>query len=217
MWRHSVPSVSAPFSSLASMDASVTMMEWVMAELVNHPEAQAKVYEEVRRNDAEPEVSDGEGRMTYLRAVVLETLRLHPSAHLILPHGVQHDTEMCGYMLPKGAVINFFVSDFGLDDTVWTTAVREFRPERFLDGGGDMDLDITGSREMKMVPFGAGRRMCPGYMLATQHAECLVGTLVRNFQWIPPPSSQGQDMTDELDNFITMKHRLRARVIPRTY
>jgi cytochrome P450 len=89
------------------------------------------------------------------------------------------------------------------------------RPERFLDG--DEELDITGSREIKMAPFGAGRRMCPGYTLAMLHAEYFVGTLVREFQWLPPVEGQDTvDMTEELSSFIVMKNRLRARIVPRT-
>jgi cytochrome P450 len=190
------------------------MMEWIMAELVNHPDAQAKVYEEVRGKSelSEDDLLDG---MPYLRAVVLESLRLHPGAHLILPHAVESDAEIGGYTVPKGAVINFFVADLGLDETVWTTApAQEFRPERFLDGD---ELDITGSREIKMAPFGAGRRMCPGYTLALLHAEYFVGTLVREFQWLPPAEGQDTvDMTEELASFIVMKNRLRARIVPRT-
>jgi cytochrome P450 len=198
---------------VGAMDASVAMMEWTMGELVNHPDAQAKVYEEVR---GKPELNEDDLRgMQYLRAVVLESLRLHPGAHLILPHAVQSDAEIAGYRVPKGAVINFLVADFGLDETAWTAA-REFRPERFLDGDGD--LDMTGSGEVKMAPFGAGRRICPGYMLALLHAEYLVGALVRDFQWLPPAPGEDitVDMTEEPGTFIVMKHRLRARIIPRT-
>uniref|UniRef100_A0ACD5WRN9 Uncharacterized protein n=1 Tax=Avena sativa TaxID=4498 RepID=A0ACD5WRN9_AVESA len=199
---------------IVTMDASVSMMEWIMAELVSHPEAQAKVYEEVR---GKTDVSEGEDDLPYLRAVILESLRLHPGAHLILPHRVQSDTEVGGYMVPKGAVINFFVADLGLEETMWT-ATQDFQPERFLDGGADVDMDITGSREIKMAPFGAGRRMCPGYMVAMQHAECLVGTLVREFQWLPLARAEDAtivDMTEEQASFIVMKHNLQACIIPR--
>ncbi|KAM3317609.1 hypothetical protein ACQJBY_035365 [Aegilops geniculata] len=200
---------------VGAMDTSVTLMEWIMAELVNHPDAQAKVYKEVR---GKPELSEDDLRgMPYLRAVVLESLRLHPAAHLLPPHAVQHVAEVGGYTVPKGAVINFLVADFGLDEEMWTTATREFRPERFLVNGGD-DLDITtlASGEMKMAPFGAGRRMCPGYTLALLHAQYFVGSLVRDFQWLPPAQA-AVDMNEELIGvFIVMKHRLRARVLPRT-
>ncbi|CAM0948851.1 unnamed protein product [Alopecurus aequalis] len=194
---------------IAAMDTSMALLEWIMADVVNHPDAQAKVYEEVR---GKPELSDDDLRgteMPYLKAIVMEGLRMHPVAHIVFPHGVQSDAEVGGYMVPKGAEINFMVADFGLDETVWTAA-REYRPERFLH---DHDVDITGTKEIKMAPFGAGRRMCPGYVLATLHAEYLVGSLVREFQWLPP--AQGVDMTEELYVAVRMKNPLRARIIPR--
>lgn len=207
---------------IAAMDSSLSLMEWIMAELVNHPQVQAKLYEEVARGKPELIREDedqlqppaGNAGMSYLKATVLEGLRLHPVAHLLLPHGVETHTEIAGYMVPKGAELNVLIADFGLDETAWT-APREFRPERFLHG--QQDLDITGSREIRMAPFGAGRRMCPGYLLAMHHAEFFVGSLVRDFQWLPP--AQGQDtvdMAEDLASVITMKHPLRARIIPRT-
>ncbi|KAL5196439.1 hypothetical protein ABZP36_008378 [Zizania latifolia] len=69
--------------------------------------------------------------MPYLKAVVLEALRLHPPAHFLLPHGTQSDAEIGGYKVPKGTELNFLLAEFGRDEAVWT-AVREFRPERFL-------------------------------------------------------------------------------------
>uniref|UniRef100_A0ACD5U6U9 Uncharacterized protein n=1 Tax=Avena sativa TaxID=4498 RepID=A0ACD5U6U9_AVESA len=197
---------------IGAVDTSVSLMEWIMAELVNHPDAQAKVYEEV---SAKADLSDLKG-MPFLKAVVLEGLRLHPGSHIILPHGVKSDAEVGGYRVPKGAVINVLIADLGRDEKVWSEA-SEFRPERFLEGGDGSDLDITGTRELKMAPFGAGRRMCPGHMLATLHAEYFVGSLVKEFQWLPPePGQDGVDMTPELASVIVLKNRLRARIVPRT-
>jgi len=198
---------------IASMDTSLALFEWIMADMVNHPEVQAKVYEEVR---GKPELTDdvlrgGGTPMPYLKAIVMEGLRMHPVAHLVFFHGVQNDAELGGYTVPKGADINFLIGDLGLDDTVWPAA-REYRPERFLDD--HEEVDITGSKEIKMAPFGAGRRMCPGYVLATLHAEYFIGSLVREFQWLPPPRVT-VDMTEELAVAINMKHPLRARIIPR--
>ncbi|BAS76592.1 cytochrome P450 89A2 [Oryza sativa Japonica Group] len=195
----------------AGTDTTVTLVEWIMAELVNRPDIQAKVHDEVRRR---PELTEADLQaMPYLKAVVLEGLRLHPPAQFLLPHGVQSDAEVGGYVVPRGAELNVWVAELGRDEVVWTAA-REFMPERFMDGG-EVEVDVTGSREITMMPFGVGRRMCPGYTVGTLHAEYLVGSLVRELEWLPETEGEAADMAEELDFTTVMKHPLRARVLPR--
>nr|BAK07665.1 predicted protein [Hordeum vulgare subsp. vulgare] len=208
-----VVSLCSEFLS-AGNDGTATVLEWIMAELVNHPEMQARVYEEVR---SKPELSEVDLQaLPYLNAVVLEALRLHPPIHFLVPHGVRSDgAEIGGYKVPKGAEVNVLIAEVGRDETVWTAA-REFRPERFLDGGEGCDVDITGRKEIKMVPFGAGRRICPGYTLGMLHVAYLVGELVRELQWLPPADGEQVDMAEVLEFTTVMKPPLRARTIPRS-
>jgi cytochrome P450 len=152
--------------------------------------------------------------MPYLKAVVLEGLRLHPPGHFVLPHGVRCEAEIGCYTVPKGAEVNFLVAEMGRDESVWTSA-REFRPERFVDGGEGRDVDITGTKEIKMMPFGAGRRMCPGYALGMHHAEYFVARLVRDLEWLPVADGEVVDMTEQMEFTTVMKHPLRARIVPR--
>ncbi|KQK14541.1 hypothetical protein BRADI_1g17130v3 [Brachypodium distachyon] len=195
-------------------DTTLTAVEWIMAELVNHPDMQSKVYEEVNRADR-LELDDDQS-MPYLKAVVLEGLRLHPPTNILIPHAAYGDgAEIDGYAVPKGTEVHFLVSNFGRDETVWTAAM-EFRPERFLDGGEGHGVDVTGTREIKMIPFGAGRRMCPAYRLGMLHVEYFVGSLVRELEWLPAAEGEVVDMAEELDFTTVMKHPLRARVVPRT-
>ncbi|KAL6629697.1 hypothetical protein ACP70R_029462 [Stipagrostis hirtigluma subsp. patula] len=212
------PLTDAEMSSLCSeflnggTDTTVTLLEWIMAELVNRPDVQAKVYAEV---NARPELNDGDLQaMPYLKAVVLEGLRLHPPTHLVIPHRAQTDAVIGGYTVPRGSDVNFLVAEIGRDETEWT-APLEFRPERFLDGGEGHDVDITGSREIKMMPFGVGRRMCPGYALGMHHAGYFVARMVQELEWLPPAEGEAVDMTERLEFTMVMKHPLRARVIPR--
>ncbi|KAI4968731.1 hypothetical protein ZWY2020_046061 [Hordeum vulgare] len=198
---------------VAGTDTTATLFEWIMAELVNHPDVQAKLYDEVR---GEGELKEGDLRgMRYLKAVVLEGMRMHPGANLIFTHRAMEDTDIGDYTVPKDAQVHFLVADYGLDESVWTEP-HEFRPERFLDGGEGCGVDVTGSREVKMMPFGAGRRLCPGYSLATLHLEYFVGTLIKEFQWLPAVQGQKVDMTEDLDTLIVLKDPLRARLVPRT-
>jgi cytochrome P450 len=106
------------------------------------------------------------------------------------------------------------VAEIGRDETVWTAA-REFRPERFLEGAEGHGVDITGTREIKMMPFGAGRRICPGYSLGMHHAEYFVAKMVTELQWLPPVDGEKVDMSETLEFTTVMKHPLRARVVAR--
>ncbi|XP_020192380.1 cytochrome P450 89A2-like [Aegilops tauschii subsp. strangulata] len=208
-----VVSLCSEFLS-AGNDGTATVLEWIMAELVNRPDMQARVYEEVR---SKPELSEGDLQaLPYLNAVVLEALRLHPPVHFLIPHGVQSDgAEIGGYRVPRGAEVNILIAEVGRDETVWTAA-REFRPERFLDGGEGCDVDVTGRKEIKMMPFGAGRRICPGYTLGMLHVAYLVAGLVRELEWLPPADGEQVDMTEVLEFTTVMKQPLRARAIPRS-
>ena len=120
-------------------------------------------------------------KIPYLKAVVLEGLRRHPPAHFVLPHAVTEDVVLDGYLVPKNAILNFMVAEMGWDSRVWEDPM-EFKPERFLSGD-DGVFDINGSREIKMMPFGAGRRICPASGLAILHLEYFVANLVWNFEW----------------------------------
>jgi cytochrome P450 len=194
-------------------DTTVTLLEWTMAELARRPDIQTKVYEEVKSS---PELSDGDRlAMPYLKAVILESLRLHPPSHFVLPHCTKNDARIEGYSVPKGAQLNFMVAEIGRDPAVWTDAL-EFRPERFLDGGEGCGVDITGSREIKMMPFGAGRRMCPAYSLGMHHAEYFLARLVRELEWRPAVEGEAPDMTEKLYFTTVMKHPLHVRIIARS-
>jgi cytochrome P450 len=108
--------------------------------------------------------------------------------------------------------VNFAVGDIGLDEEVWD-APSEFRPERFLPGGEGEDVDLTGSKEIKMMPFGAGRRVCPGMALALLHLEYFVANLVREFEWREADGEE-VDLTEKLEFTVVMKRPLKARAVP---
>ena len=118
-------------------------------------------------------------KMPYLQAVGL-TIRRHPSGHFVLPRTVTQDTTMDGYDIPKNALVNFLVVEIGWDPCVWEDPL-EFRPERFLrNGEEDAKFDIKGFKEIKMMSFGAGSRICPAISMALLHLEYFVANLVRD-------------------------------------
>ncbi|KAG6484008.1 hypothetical protein ZIOFF_060801 [Zingiber officinale] len=203
----------------AGTDTTATALQWIMAHLVREPRVQQKLFDEIREVTGENhEVSEEDvlqNRLPYLKAVILEGLRRHPPGHFVLPHIAAEDAVLEGHLIPKGAAVNFTVADMGWDEEEWT-APMEFRPERFLAGGEGEGVDLTGSREIKMMPFGAGRRMCPGMALALLHLEYFVGNLVKQFEWKAAVESEEVDLTEMLEFTVVMKHPLRARITPRS-
>ncbi|KAF7087100.1 hypothetical protein CFC21_090325 [Triticum aestivum] len=194
------------------VDSTVNMLQWAMANLVTRPDIQAKLRAEINS------VADGQVReeehLPYLRAVVLESLRRHPPARFILPHAAagENGTVLDGFTVPKEVSVNFTLGDMAMDKKVWPDPTQ-FRPERFLPGGEGENLDLTGSKEIKMMPFGASRRMCPGIDVSLLHVNLLVATMVRAFQWSEVPG-EPVDFTETLELTIVMKRPLRAKVVP---
>ncbi|KAK9749822.1 hypothetical protein RND81_02G153000 [Saponaria officinalis] len=138
-------------------DTTATALQWIMANLVKNPQIQTTLFEGIKELIGEQAKEVGEDdlpKLPYLKAIVLEGLRRHPPAHFVLPHAVIQETELGGYTVPKNAVVNFTIAVIGRDLDVWDDQMK-FKPERFLTE----EVDITVSREIKMMPFGAGRRM----------------------------------------------------------
>ncbi|KAF8014903.1 hypothetical protein BT93_H0641 [Corymbia citriodora subsp. variegata] len=202
----------------AGTDTTSTALQWIMANLVKYPEIQERIYDEIKSvvgQGAEQVKEEDLQRMGYLKAVVLEGLRRHPPAHFVVPHSVTKDADLGGYAIPKDATINFMVAEMGWDPEVWEDPMV-FKPERFLiSGGGEAGgFDITGSREIKMMPFGVGRRICPGYGLAMLHLEYLVANLVWLFQW-QPVAGEEVDLSEKQQFTTVMKNPLRAQISSR--
>lgn len=204
----------------AGTDTTSTSLQWIMANLVRYPDIQAKLFEDIKEvigEAAEVVPEDALSKISYLKAVVLEGLRRHPPGHFVLPHGVTQEVELGGYTIPKNAFLNFAVAEMGWDSEVWEDPLQ-FKPERFMGMvmGRDIDheeFDITGfgSREIKMMPFGAGRRICPGRGLALLHLEYFVANLVWNFQWATVDGND-VDLSEEQEFTIVMKHPLYAHI-----
>ncbi|KAJ0099775.1 hypothetical protein Patl1_22008 [Pistacia atlantica] len=152
-------------------------------------------------------------KLPYLKAVVLEGLRRHPPTYqAATPHAVTEDTELGGYLIPKGTTVNFLIADMGRDPNVWEDPV-EFKPERFLFSHGDKSFDIRG-REIKMMPFGAGRRICPGLGFAILHLDYFVANLIWHFEW-SAVDGEDIDLSEKIDITIKMKNPLRVHLSSR--
>ncbi|KAF8412864.1 hypothetical protein HHK36_000836 [Tetracentron sinense] len=199
----------------AGTDTTSTALQWIMANLVKHQDIQAKLFSEINGvvgSGGEIKEEDLQN-MPYLKAVVLEALRRHPPGHFVLPHAVTEDFPLNGYVVPKNSTVNFMVAEMGWDPKVWEDPM-EFKPERFLSMDGGEVFDVTGSREIKMMPFGAGRRICPGFGLAMLHLEYFLANLVREFEWTAGDGDD-VDLSEKLEFTVVMKNPLQAHIKPR--
>ncbi|KAF7012499.1 hypothetical protein CFC21_026687 [Triticum aestivum] len=190
----------------------VACIEWTLANLVIQPEVQRKlrceIDEAVAAGGGEAELSEKAIRdMPYLRAVVLESVRIHPPSPFVT-RGV-HDVAT-GRLRKR---LIFMVREIGRHGSAWTEP-GQFNPERFLPGGEAEDVGhMPGRNEIRMMPFGGGRRFCPGSNLAILQAKFFLVALLRNFELAPP--SSGVDLTEVGDFNNVMKKPLRVRVTPR--
>ncbi|XP_043697148.1 cytochrome P450 89A2-like [Telopea speciosissima] len=203
----------------AGSDTTSTVLEWIMAELVKDPKTQEKLYSEIigvvgdDSTDKDEVREEDLPKMKYLRAVILEGLRLHPPSHYVLPHTLEEDIVLnAEYLIPKNALVNFMVATMGRDPKAWKDSM-EFKPERYLGDEGEV-IDITGSKEIKIMPFSAGRRICPGLGLGMLHLEFFVANMIKNYKWVPVEGDEF-DMSEKQEFTAVMKTPLRAHVSPR--
>ncbi|KAG0535817.1 hypothetical protein BDA96_03G010400 [Sorghum bicolor] len=163
----------------AGTDTTTTAMEWAMAELVTHPRAMRRAQDEVRAAAAGSTGvnEDHVAQLDYLKAVVKETLRLHAPLPLLVPREPAADAEILGFHVPASTRVLVNAWAISRDPATWERA-EEFVPERFLGSA----VDFRG-QHFELLPFGAGRRMCPGIRFAEASAEMALASLLYHFDW----------------------------------
>lgn len=197
----------------AGMDTTAISVEWGMAELIKNPRVQQKAQEELdsvigsERILTEPDFAN----LPYLQCVAKETLRLHPPTPLMLPHRANASVKIGGYDIPKGSNVHINVWAIARDPAVWRDSL-EFRPERFMEE----DVDMKG-HDFRLLPFGAGRRVCPGAQLGINLVTSMLGHLLHHFKWSPPKGVKSEeiDMSENPGLVTYMRTPLQAVAIPR--
>nr|KYP51054.1 7-ethoxycoumarin O-deethylase [Cajanus cajan] len=195
---------------IAGSDTSGSTSEWAMAELLRNPKVMQKAREElIQVIGSSKEVKESDiPRLPYIQAIVKETLRLHPSAPLLLPYVAGEDVEVSGYTIHKGNQVLINAWSIGRNPQFWEDPLL-FEPERFLRS----NVDFKG-RDFEYLPFGAGRRICPGLPLANRMITLMLAALLHSFQWKLPPgvTPQTLDMTEQYG--ITLKKLTPLSAIP---
>ncbi|KHN30609.1 Trans-cinnamate 4-monooxygenase [Glycine soja] len=185
--------------NVAAIETTLWSIEWGIAELVNHPEIQQKVRDEIDRvleaghQVTEPDIQ----KLPYLQAVVKETLRLRMAIPLLVPHMNLHDAKLGGYDIPAESKILVNAWWLANNPAHWKKP-EEFRPERFLEE--ELHVEANGN-DFRYLPFGVGRRSCPGIILALPILAITLGRLVQNFELLPPPGQSQIDTSEKGGQF----------------
>ncbi|QCE04568.1 Cytochrome P450 [Vigna unguiculata] len=195
---------------VAGLDTTSATIEWVMAELLHNPEKLSKTKRELEQvfgeTGFEPEDSTI-SKLTYLQAVVKETLRLHPTAPILIHKSVS-EVDICGFHVPKDAQVLVNVWSMGRDSDTWADP-DSFVPERFLDNEKDFRGEDHG-----FIPFGSGRRMCPGVALANRIVHTVLASLLYHFDWKLADGEKSEDM-DMTEKFSITLHKVKPlKTIP---
>ncbi|KAK6154434.1 hypothetical protein DH2020_008682 [Rehmannia glutinosa] len=198
---------------VAGTDTTSGMVEWTMTELLRNPEKLSRVRNEITDIIGEnKQVQESDiPRLPYLQAVVKETFRLHPVAPFLVPHKAETDVEINGYIVPKNAQVLVNVWASGRDSGIWPNA-DSFLPERFLDHKYDK-IDFRGN-DFELIPFGAGRRICPGLPLAYRMVHLMLATLVGNFGWELEESVKPQELDMNEKFGLTLQKAIPLKVVP---
>ncbi|KAL0298001.1 UNVERIFIED_CONTAM: Trans-cinnamate 4-monooxygenase [Sesamum angustifolium] len=150
--------------NVAAIETTLWSIEWGVAELVNHPEIQKKLRDEIDTviGPGVPLTEPDTYKLPYLQAVIKETLRLRMAIPLLVPHMNLHDATLAGYDIPAESKILVNAWWLANNPAHWKNP-EEFRPERFLEEESSVEAN---GNDFRYLPFGVGRRSCPGIILA---------------------------------------------------
>ncbi|KAK7276930.1 hypothetical protein RIF29_18079 [Crotalaria pallida] len=194
----------------AGGETTSLVVEWGMSEMMKNPKVMEEAQAEVRKVYATKGYVDESElhQLIYLKSVIKETLRLHPPAPLSVPRETRETCKINGYEVPAKSTVLFNLWAIGRDPEYWNEA-ESFKPERFLNSS----IDYKGTH-FEYIPFGVGRRMCPGISFAIPNIELLLAKLLYHFDWKLPYGIKHEefDMTEAFG--ITVKREHGLHLIP---
>ncbi|XP_062087059.1 trimethyltridecatetraene synthase-like [Humulus lupulus] len=174
-------------------DTSATTVEWAMSELIKQPNLIEKAKEELDRIIGQQRWVEERDipNLPYIDSIIKETMRKHPVAVFLAPHLAREDCHVSGYDIRKSTRVFINTWSLGRDPSVWDQP-DEFRPERFLEPE-KRGVDIKG-QSFELLPFGSGRRMCPGYSLGLKMISSILANLLHGFTWKLPETMRAEDV-----------------------
>jgi cytochrome P450 len=210
--RHGVKAFTQDLIAGGTESSAVTV-EWTMSELLRKPEYITKATEELDRvigRDRWVQESDFTN-LPFVNAIMKEAMRLHPVAPLLVPRLARQDCKISGYDVTKGTRVLVNVWTIGRDPTIWDNP-NEFDPNRFMVPGKS-SIDVKG-HDFELLPFGAGRRMCPGYSLGLKVIQSTLANLLHGFDWKLPGDMKKEDLSMEEFFGLSTTKKFPLSVVP---
>uniref|UniRef100_A0A2C9UP70 Cytochrome P450 n=3 Tax=Manihot esculenta TaxID=3983 RepID=A0A2C9UP70_MANES len=199
----------------AGVDTSAITVTWAMAELAKNPRVMTKVQDEIRNHVGKKGrlTEDDIDKLEYLKMVIKETFRLHPAAPLLVPRETISHCNINGYNIYPKTIIQVNVWAIGRDPQYWKDP-EEFFPERFAD----RSIDFKG-QNFEFLPFGAGRRICPGMHMGTITIESILANLLYWFDWKLPNGMKSEDinMEEKAGISLTLSKKIPLSFVPVKY
>ncbi|EOA25707.1 hypothetical protein CARUB_v10019060mg [Capsella rubella] len=196
---------------IAGIDTGAITMTWAMTELVRNPEVMKKVQGEIRErlgNNKERITEEDINKVSFLNLVIKETFRLHPAAPLLLPRETMAHVKVQGYDIPPKRRILINAWAIGRDPKYWTNP-EEFNPDRFIDS----PVDYRG-QHFELLPFGSGRRICPGISMGIATVELGLLNLLYFFDWRAPDGMTHKDIDTEEAGTLTVVKKVPLNLVP---
>ncbi|XP_071711872.1 strychnine-10-hydroxylase-like [Rutidosis leptorrhynchoides] len=178
---------------IAASDSMGTTLTWAISLMLNNPSTLKIAQDEVDNHVGKhkPVERSDMKKLVYLDAIIKETLRLYPPGPLSVPHESTNDCTISGYHIPKGTRLLVNLYKLHRDPKIWANPL-EFKPERFLTT--HKDVDVRG-KHYELIPFGAGRRVCPGDNFALDAMGSTLASLLQLFV-IKTPGNKPVDMSE---------------------
>ncbi|KAG7943810.1 hypothetical protein I3843_15G063600 [Carya illinoinensis] len=198
---------------LAGTDTTTVTMTWALSLLLNNQETLKKAQQEL-------DLQIGRDRLVmesylknlvYIQAVIKETMRLYPAAPLSVPHKSSEDCTLAGYHIPAGTCLLVNLSKIHRDPQVWSDPTK-FCPERFLTTHKDVDFK---GQHFELIPFGSGRRVCPGISFALQVMQLTLANFLHAFEITTVPAYEPVDMTEKVGITSLKATSLEVHLTPR--
>ncbi|CAI0415084.1 unnamed protein product [Linum tenue] len=192
-------------------DSSAATVIWTMTYLVKNPGVMAKAQREVRELIGKKGFVNEEDmqQLAYLKAVIKESMRLQPTAPLLVPRESTEDCRLGGYEIPAKTIVYVNIWAIGRDPETWGENPEEFRPERFMENSS---IDVKGA-DFELIPFGAGRRMCPAMHMGLANVELSLANLLYAFDWGMPDGMKNEDLDMDVQPGVAMHKKNPLRLV----